>query len=141
MLGWVKGAFPQPATSRKFPLMSDAVKLAFASLDTPAKGVLVVFTDAELKLGPATGKTLGPAADLVSRAAKSERFKGKNGGVLEIVAPGGLNASRLVVVGTGKAAELKPQDFVKLGGVAMGKIPGAAAEATILAELPSEPLT
>ena len=56
--------------------------------------------------------------------------------MLEIVAPPGLPASRLIVIGTGKTADLKPQDFVKLGGIAMGKIPAAATEATILAELP-----
>jgi leucyl aminopeptidase len=121
--------------------MSDAVKLAFAPLDTPAKGVLVVFTDAERKFGSDTRKALGAAADLVARAAEAERFTGKNGAALEIAAPAGLKASRLVVVGTGKAADLKPQDFVKLGGAAMGKIPTAATEATILAELPEGPMT
>ena len=44
--------------------------------------------------------------------------------------------SRLVIVGVGKPRDLKPQDFVKLGGVAMGKIPAAASEATIVADLP-----
>ena len=38
-----------------------------------------------------------------------------------------------MVVGVGKEA-LKPQDFVKLGGVAMGKIPNVAREATVIAE-------
>jgi leucyl aminopeptidase len=121
--------------------MSDAVKLAFASLDAPAKGVLVVFTDAQRNFGPATRKALGEAADVVTRAAEAERFNGKNGSVLDIAAPGGLKASRLVVVGTGKASDLKPQELVKLGGVAMGKIPGAATEATVLAELADGPMT
>jgi leucyl aminopeptidase len=43
--------------------------------------------------------------------------------------------SRLVVLGVGKAGKLKPRDFVKLGGSALGKVPNAAAEATIMAEL------
>ena len=41
-----------------------------------------------------------------------------------------------MVVGVGKARELKARDFVKLGGTAMGKIPAAADEATIIADLP-----
>ena len=42
----------------------------------------------------------------------------------------GLKATRLIVIGVGKVAELKPKDFVRLGGFAMGRVPGAAAEAS-----------
>src|SRR5262245_29451589 len=112
-------------------------KLEFSNFSAPARGVLVVFCDDTLKLGPQTRKALGEAADLVARAAGSERFKGKLGGTLDLVAPGGLRASRLVVVGCGKARELQSKDFVRLGGVALGKAPGAGGDLTILAELPS----
>ena len=121
--------------------MPDALKLGFGPFAAPAKGVLIVFCDDGLKFGPATAKALGRAADLVTRAAKAERFTGKSGTALELVAPAGLKAARLVVVGAGKAAELKPQDFVKLGGVAMGKVPASASEATMFAELPGGALS
>jgi leucyl aminopeptidase len=39
-------------------------------------------------------------------------------------------------VGVGKARDLKGQDFVKFGGMVMGKIPPAVGDATILADLP-----
>jgi leucyl aminopeptidase len=113
--------------------MSDAPKLGFAPFATPSKGVLVVFCDDGLKLGPAARKVL--AGDLVRRAAAAERFTGKSGSALEIVLPAGLKASRLVVVGVGKESEAK--DPIKLGGIAMGKVPTLAAAATIFAELPS----
>jgi leucyl aminopeptidase len=51
--------------------------------------------------------------------------------------PAGLKVARLVVVGTGPADKLKSQDFVKLGGIAMGKIPAAISEATIVLDLPN----
>jgi leucyl aminopeptidase len=38
------------------------------------------------------------------------------------------------VVGTGKGAEAKAEDIVKLGGQALGKVPSGAAEVTMLAE-------
>jgi hypothetical protein len=64
---------------------------------------------------PTTGSTSGrrPAAARVRRrsggaAAKSERFTGKSGSALDIVAPAGLKATRLIVIGTGKADERKP---------------------------------
>jgi leucyl aminopeptidase len=113
-----------------------ALKLEFAPLSTPPKGVLVVFCDEGLKFGTATRQVLAETGDLVSRAAAAERFKGKRATTLDIVAPSGLEASRLVVVGVGKVRELKARDFVKLGGVAMGKVPKSAEEATIIADLP-----
>ena len=70
--------------------------------------------------GRRPARLLGSAADLVARAAKAERFTGKSGSALDIVAPAGLKATRLIVIGTGKAADRKPQDFVKLGGIAHG---------------------
>src|SRR6202000_449372 len=79
---------------------------------------------------------LGNAAQMVRKAATSERFKGKLGSTLDIVLPAGLQATRLVVVGCGEASELKGVDYLRLGGVAVGKVPAAAGDAMILAELP-----
>ena len=120
--------------------MSDALKLDFGPFAAPARGVFVIFCDDRLKFGPATVKALGPANDLVTRAAKAEHFTGKMGAALELPVPEGLKVSRLIVVGVGKAAELKPKDFLKLGGIALGKLPGRTAEATVFAELPAGPM-
>ena len=118
--------------------MTNAVKLGFGPLSAPAKGSLVVFCDDGLKFGPATRKLIGAAADLVQRAAKSERFTGKAGSSLDLIHPEGLKVARLLVAGIGKRSELK--DFVRLGGAVMGKLPKAASEATFVAELPDGPL-
>jgi leucyl aminopeptidase len=75
-----------------------------------------------------------PIGDLHRRAAAADRFTGKKASALDIIAPAGLNVPRLVIVGTGKERELKERDLVRLGGVAMGKIPIAAPQATIFAE-------
>jgi len=115
--------------------MADAPKLAFAAITVPSSGVLVVFADGDLRLGPKTRAALGSAAELVARVAKAEKFTGKSGAALDVVAPAGLAISRLVVIGTGKAADRKADDFVKLGGIAMGRIPSAASAATVLLEL------
>ncbi len=108
--------------------MSD-VKIDFSGFSAPSRGVLVVFCDESLKLGPATRKALGEAVDLVTRAAAADRFKGKLGGALDIVAPAGLRSARLVVVGCGKVGDLKAKDYARLGGIAAGKIPSAAGSA------------
>jgi leucyl aminopeptidase len=115
--------------------MADARKLGFAPFSGAPKGVLILFCEEGLKFGPAARKALTPTGDLIKRAAAADRFTGKSGSSLDIVAPSGLPVPRLVVIGVGKAGKLKAQDLVKLGGSALGKVPSSAADATILAEL------
>ncbi len=116
--------------------MAGDLKLEFAPLSVPPKGVLVLFCEEGLKLSAAARRFVAPTGDLVARAAAADRFKGKNGAALDIVAPPGLGVSRLIVVGVGKARELESYDFIKLGGVLMGKLPRSTSEATIVADLP-----
>jgi leucyl aminopeptidase len=117
--------------------MSDGLKLGFAPFASAAKGVLIVFADDALNVGPKSRAILKPSGDLLARATKGESFKGKLGSALEIVLPSGLSASRLIVIGIGKAADLKPKDFLRLGGIAAGKLGASTREATVSCELPN----
>ena len=76
--------------------MPGALKLEFAPLATPNRGVLVLFCEEGLKFGTAAARALKPTGDLVTRAAAADRFKGKNGSALDLVAPRGLDVPRLV---------------------------------------------
>ncbi|HEY5131619.1 MAG TPA: M17 family peptidase N-terminal domain-containing protein, partial [Bradyrhizobium sp.] len=116
--------------------MPDAVKVGFVPFSTAPRGILVIFCDDTLKFGAATRKALGAAANLVARAAATNQFKGKSGSTLDILAPEGLKASRLLVVGAGKLSAIKDNDFFKLGGVAAGKLRAGKDTVTIIAELP-----
>jgi leucyl aminopeptidase len=116
--------------------MSDAVKVGFVPFSAAARGILVVFCDDSLKFGEATRKALGTAADTVRRAAETNRFKGKSGSTLDILAPQGLKASRLIVVGAGKLSAIKDSDFLKFGGAAAGKLLAGNGAVSIVAELP-----
>jgi leucyl aminopeptidase len=115
--------------------MPDAVKVGFVPFSAPARGIVVVFCDDQLQLGEATRKALGKAADTVKRAAATNQFKGKSGSALDILAPEGIKAQRLVVIGTGKPSAIKEKDFLKFGGVAAGKLNAASDAVTIVAEL------
>jgi leucyl aminopeptidase len=128
------------ARPKDLPLMPVALKPEFVPISTPPRGVLIVFCEEGVKLGSAARRAVEPTGDLITRAAAADRFKGKNGSALDILAPAGLDVPRLVVVGVGKARDLTAGDFVKLGGVAMGRIPTAAAEATVIADLPGGPI-
>ncbi len=117
--------------------MTDRFRIKFGPFASPRAGILVVFCDDGLRLGAATRAALGPAAALVARAAAADRFKGKLAATLDIAAPADLKADRLVVVGLGKPKDLKPSDALTLGGAAIGKVPAAAKEITMLAEYPA----
>ena len=115
--------------------MADAATLGFVRFATPSRGVLVLFCEEGLKLGPTARRALAPTGDLIQRAAAADRFTGKSGSALDIVAPAGLPVSRLVLIGVGKAGKFKSQDFIKLGGTARGKVPQSAEASTIFGEL------
>src|SRR5262245_11854019 len=80
-------------------IMAEAMKLGFEAFSTQPKGVVVLFCEEGLKIGPASRRILAPAGDLLQRAAAADRFTGKSGSALDIVAPAGIAASRLVVLG------------------------------------------
>ncbi|WP_029003359.1 leucyl aminopeptidase [Azorhizobium doebereinerae] len=116
--------------------MSEPVTIAFAKHGAAPSGVLLVLTDETLTFGREAQKLLKPVLARLSRAIEADRFKGKLGGALDLVAPEGLGVTRLVVLGVGKAAELKPSDFLRLGGIAAGKLPAGTPAAVLVADLP-----
>jgi leucyl aminopeptidase len=116
--------------------MSDSIKINFAKLPAAPEGIVILLAGEGVTLGPSAEALLAPAGDLLTRAAAAERFEGKAGSALDLVAPAGLKASRLIVAGVGKPGELKPFDWLKLGGAIMGRLPASAREAAVVLELP-----
>ena len=117
--------------------MTDAVKVGFVPFSTAARGVLVVFCDDALKLGPQAAKAVGGAAGAVKRAATANRFKGKSGAILDILAPESLKVGRLLVIGTGKTSALEAIDFIKFGGKLASKVSAGTEGVTVIAETSS----
>jgi leucyl aminopeptidase len=115
--------------------MSEFVKTAFAPLSGPSGGAYIAFVGGALKCGPAVAALLGGASDLIASAAKTARFEGKPLSALEILAPHGLGANRLIVIGVGGGNELAETDFAALGGFVFGKV-GAAKDVIIAFEPP-----
>jgi leucyl aminopeptidase len=116
--------------------MAAALKLGFTPFSRQ-RGVLILFCAENLKFGAASRRIVFHLGDSLRRAAAADRFIGKSGSSLDLIAPSGLDVPRVIVIGTGKDAAATSRDLVKLGGVAMGKVPKAAAAATIMAELGS----
>jgi leucyl aminopeptidase len=116
--------------------MAELPKISFVEQAPAQTGVLIVLTDDSARFGRAAARVLAPAKELVARAAKADGFKGKKLKTLELIGPDGLKADRLVVLGVGKARDLKATDWLKLGGVAMSRIPALAKAAAVVLDLP-----
>ena len=128
----------------KFEVVSFAE--AGARLGAPADAAkpltLVAFCGKDLALGAQAKALLAPAEAQIARAAAAAKFKGKSGSALDILAPAGLEAGRLLILGVGAAGEegeaRKPFDPLALGGQTLGKL-GAGATALVLFDLPEAP--
>lgn len=157
--------------------MSESIKIEFAALtalppQTPAQSLgrepggtaaegartLVIFTGKDLVFGKAALRLIGAAGqELIKKATAAVKFKGKALTALDLIAPAGLAAGRLLVIGTGDGSARegtngknfaqpqdqnkeppKPEDYAKLGGFVMGKL-GAGARADIAFDLPRPP--
>jgi leucyl aminopeptidase len=117
--------------------MSDRLKVHFAAPARPAKGTLVVFTGDDLHFSAPVHELLGEGAvQAVERAFVPEGFKGKAKASLALLAPAGLSADRLLVIGVGGAKDQAETDYIVLGGAIMGRL-GKAKDVTILFEGPA----
>jgi len=101
--------------------------------------------DGALVLCVADGRTLSPSAEnadratggAVTRAMQRARFQGKTGQSLTVMAPAGVKAGRIVLVGTGEAAKFDDLAAAKLGGAALAQVQDSGeARAAIVIEPP-----
>ena len=115
--------------------MSLQPNIRFATLDLPRDGLGVVLAGQDLRLTPAAARLDEASQGLVTAAARAARFTGKALSALDLVMPRGLDLERLIVMGAGRMDEMKAEDWMKLGGAAMGRLMGQGAPATVVLEL------
>jgi leucyl aminopeptidase len=116
--------------------------------DAARPRTLVVFAGNELALSERAKVLLKDAQPQIGRAAAAAKFKGKSGSSLEILAPAGVPASRLLLMGVGVGAAeegeskaekpAKFEDYLSLGGQTAGKL-GQGAAAVVFFDLPEAP--
>lgn len=115
--------------------MSRAPRISFASLDSVLHPNVILFVGDDLGLPAAAGR-LGPAfPELFQSAATIERFTGKAGSALDLLAPAEVPASRVIVIGTGSASDREKGDWATLGGKVFSRVP-AGRKTSILLDLP-----
>jgi len=96
-------------------------------------------------VGAIEGAALLPAAvrldrasgGALTRALKVSRFTGKPGQMVEVLAPSGMRASRLLLVGLGKPESLDEKGLETLGAQIAGRLYGAGeSQASIEIDVP-----
>jgi len=113
--------------------MTDCAEIVFAGKSHKPAGTLVLLAAPGLVAGP-TARAMG-IGDFVRRAAELAGFTAKARSTLELIAPVGGDMQRTVLVGTGELANIGGDDWMRLGGAAMGAL-GKAKTATVLFERP-----
>ena len=112
------------------------LEITFARLDASPASTLAAFAGQELVLSSAVQSLNTKAQGVILKAAEAASFKGKQKTAIEILAPQKLNCQRLVMLGAGKTGELSEDDWVTLGGYALGQIAARKVEeASLIAEV------
>jgi len=105
--------------------MSAKLEITFAASATIAGGLAI-----QLKTSDGTvpaGQAVADPENVFAKASQVAKFTGKSMAVLDIVAPHGAPADRIIVIGLGKTSALKDHDWLRAGGTAAGNLKGAAA--------------
>ena len=118
--------------------MAADLQISFTKSATPDGGTAVVLTLSGT-LAP-SGADVADPGGVFEKAAKAASFKGKALSVVDILAPHGSPADRLVGLGLGKPDDIKQHDWLKAGGVAASKL-AKAEKATIYLDIPGLDVT
>ncbi|MBP0618202.1 leucyl aminopeptidase [Jiella mangrovi] len=116
--------------------MATLPKIEFAPLGAAGGDVLVVLAG---EGGSVPESLPGALREAVGKAARIAKFKGKGLSTLDLIAPAGVEADRLLVVGTHSKDPRTEEDFLKLGGTILAKTKRAAT-VTIRCEMPANPV-
>jgi leucyl aminopeptidase len=117
--------------------MSDRLEIVFAPLTHPIEPAAVTLVGEDMATGTFAAGLDNRSGGAIMRAAEAAGFKGKARSAIEILGQAQLPASRLIVVGAGRPADMKENDCVLLGGYALGQLSQRkTSSASIVAELP-----
>jgi leucyl aminopeptidase len=110
--------------------MSATPKISFAKPATVKKGAVVLLSNGEGSLSDAA--TAVDPAGIAERSIKIAGHKGRLASAVEVLAPEGSPADRIIVVGTGKRDEISEENWLKIGGAAFSKVKNAGQAAVFL---------
>ncbi|HUB85521.1 MAG TPA: M17 family peptidase N-terminal domain-containing protein, partial [Rhizomicrobium sp.] len=98
------------------------MQLSFTAPSLGAIGALVVGVQADAVFSPTAAEADKAAGGALKRAVSTSKFTGKPGQVLEILAPSGLKAARVLLVGLGKGEDFKAPAAERIGSAVIAKL-------------------
>ncbi len=113
--------------------MSKSIDISFSRADKARSGLIVLLAAEDARMAD-TAMSIGPDSSL-DRAIRISGFKGKAMAALDLIAPAGTDADRILIVGVGDPETATEYDWVRLGGRIGGKI-GKATKVTVHLSLP-----
>ncbi|CAI9406026.1 Cytosol aminopeptidase [Pleomorphomonas sp. T1.2MG-36] len=122
--------------------MAAAPSLSFSKTLEADAPVVVILVDPDNRAGATGNALIGQTTGGFERAVAATGFSGKPGSFLDILAPAGLSAGRLILAGVGAAAEFDDKAALKLGGQVYGKLKELKVKAaTVVLETSGGPLS
>ncbi|MGE0629618.1 MAG: leucyl aminopeptidase [Hyphomicrobiaceae bacterium] len=116
--------------------MSERLEVLFAPLTQSLEDAAAVLAGEGLVFGSVATGLNERSGNALTRAAEAAQFKGKARTSIELLGHAGLVPPRLVLIGAGRAADVKDKDWVALGGYAFAQLAARkAASASLVAEL------
>ena len=112
------------------------MKIEFAAAGTVA-GAIAVPVYAEASLSDVAAELDASTSGAVKRAIAASRFSGKPGQTLEIVAPAGIDASRIVLFGLGEK-DKRTASTLEKAGAAVAKLLLTGGESAVTLALAGE---
>ncbi|MBI4725199.1 MAG: leucyl aminopeptidase, partial [Rhodomicrobium sp.] len=110
--------------------MTQLPEISFAPLTPEPQAAALIYFVAEGEGLPAHIQKLDEAAgSAITKAMQVSAFKRKRKSVIEILAPHGIAAGRLLLVGLGDPKTLNARDWEEIGGAVRSKLQGKAIEA------------
>lgn len=113
-------------------------EFAFSKSHRPAGGVAVLLQVAGAK--EAAGAAVADPEGVLPKAAKVGKFTGKALKTLDIVAPHGSPADRILLLGLGDGSALTNHDWLKAGGAVAAKL-RSAEKVTVFLDAPGVDVT
>jgi leucyl aminopeptidase len=114
------------------------MKISFAELKVPARGIVVLGVGAKKKLSSQAARIDKQVDGALTRAVAAARFTGKLGEHIAVLAPAGRKNASYLLVGTGEAKEFGDLNAQTFGaGVVRAVQSVGGSDATIVMDAPA----
>jgi leucyl aminopeptidase len=106
------------------------MQISFAEIALPRSGALVVLAAEDAPFAGTAAQVDKASGGALTRAKSASRFTGGRGQFLEVMAPNGLDASRVLVAGIGKPGKVDALALEAVGGNVVSRL-GKSGETAV----------